>query len=71
LMNIQKYSTINTVDPVLLSQIPGLMAVKANVLAYTTVFYVAGAIMFFGAISAFFVRAKSVGAKHSSEPIEM
>ena len=37
-------------------QIPALMVTKASVLAYSTVFRAAGAIMVIGAISALFVR---------------
>ena len=56
LLNLQAHSVVNTVNPALLVQIPALMIVKANVLAYSTVFRVAGAIMLVGGISALFVR---------------
>jgi EmrB/QacA subfamily drug resistance transporter len=56
-MNIQRYSLINTSDAALLSQIPYLIATKANVLAYSVVFQVAGIIMMIGAFSALFVKS--------------
>lgn len=56
LLNLQAHTVINTVDPALLAQIPALMITKANVLAYSTVFQVAGVILAIGGISALFVR---------------
>jgi EmrB/QacA subfamily drug resistance transporter len=56
LLNIQTHSVINTLNPTLMMQIPALMIIKANVLAYSTVFRVAGAIMLIGAVSALFVK---------------
>lgn len=56
LIQIQLHSVVNTVDPILLKQIPVLMITKANVLAYTTVFHVAGVLLAIGGISALFVR---------------
>ena len=61
LLNLQTHSIINTVNPVLLAQIPVLMATKANVLAYSTVFRVAGAIMIMGAFSALFMKESKRG----------
>ena len=56
LLNLQIHSVINVINPTLLMQIPALMVTKASVLAYSTVFRAAGAIMVIGAISALFVR---------------
>ena len=56
LLNLQTHSIINTYDPTILAQIPALMITRANVLAYSTVFHVAGAIMAFGGFSALFVK---------------
>lgn len=56
LISIQTYSVINTTDLALLSQIPLLMVTKANVLAFSVVFTIAGGIMMTGALSALFVR---------------
>ncbi len=56
LIQIQLHSVVNTLDPILLKQIPLLMITKANVLAYTTVFQVAGVLLAMGGISALFVK---------------
>lgn len=56
LIQIQTHSIINTVDPTILKQIPALMVTQANVLAYSTVFHVAGIILAIGSVSALFVR---------------
>lgn len=55
-VNLQKYSIINTANPALLAQVTVLMATKAQVLAYATVFQIAGVILAVGAISALFVK---------------
>ncbi len=55
LAQIQFHSIINTLDPVLLRQIPALMITKANVMAYSTVFQAAGILLAIGGISALFV----------------
>lgn len=56
LLNLQTHTVINTINPALLAQIPALMIIKANVLAFSTVFRIAGAIMVVGGFSALFVK---------------
>ncbi|MGE5041919.1 MAG: DHA2 family efflux MFS transporter permease subunit [Candidatus Levyibacteriota bacterium] len=56
LVTLQKYSVINSTDPVAIQTYMGLLAVKANVLAYSTVFKVAGVLLGLGAVSALFVK---------------
>jgi EmrB/QacA subfamily drug resistance transporter len=58
LVQLQKYTTITTNDPVVLQHVMTLMPVKANVLAYTTVFHDSGFLLLLGAISALFVYDK-------------
>jgi EmrB/QacA subfamily drug resistance transporter len=62
LISEQKFSTINTQDPAVLQQVVSLMATKANILAYSTVFFAASFILVLGAISALFIKsAKPTG----------
>lgn len=56
LIAIQTHSVIHTQDPQLLQQVFALMAVKANVAAYTVVFKVSMVLMAVGAIAALFVK---------------
>lgn len=56
LLAIQKYSVIHLVNPHNSQLMLGLMATQANVLAYATVFHVAGIMMAIGGLSALFVR---------------
>ncbi|HEX8965877.1 MAG TPA: DHA2 family efflux MFS transporter permease subunit [Patescibacteria group bacterium] len=56
LINIQNFSAVNTTNPVILQQVYTLMAVKANIVAYTVVFKWAVFFMFIGALSALFVK---------------
>lgn len=56
LVNIQKFSTVNTTSPNLISQIYGLMVMKANILSFGTVFRWTIGFMILGAISALFVK---------------
>ncbi len=55
LLSLQKYSLIHTLNPALIQEAITLMTVKANVLAYATVFHVSGILIGFGALAAFFV----------------
>ncbi|NTU73733.1 MFS transporter [Candidatus Roizmanbacteria bacterium] len=56
LLSVQKYSVVNTTDPGIITQYMSLMAAKANISAYVTVFNVAMVIMILGAFSAIFVK---------------
>lgn len=55
LLNIQKYSAINTSNPIVLKEIYALMNIKANIGAYSTVFHWAIFFMAIGGIAALFV----------------
>lgn len=55
LLNIMKYSSIHTTNPALLGEIHGLMAVKANVHAYSIVFGWAALLVLCGAIASVFL----------------
>jgi DHA2 family multidrug resistance protein len=72
LMAIESHSLIHTHDPVMLKAIPALMAVKANINAYGTVFRWASLFVFFGGIAALFLRdpkPQTAGAQH--HPVEI
>ncbi|HZE87051.1 MAG TPA: DHA2 family efflux MFS transporter permease subunit [Methylomirabilota bacterium] len=56
LVSLQKYTVINTHDPLLLQTIPALMISKANISAYGSVFGWAAFIVVLGGISAFFLK---------------
>lgn len=56
LIALQTHSIINSQDPQTLASAAALMVTKANILAFSTVFRVAGAMLAVGAISALFVR---------------
>jgi EmrB/QacA subfamily drug resistance transporter len=68
LLHLQKYSVINSMNPLIIQQAMGLMAVKANILAYATVFHLSGILIGLGAITALFVkenkREGEVGKHH-------
>jgi len=55
LINIQRYSAVNTTVASTLQTVAGLMEVKANIAAYGTVFTVASVITFIGGCAALFV----------------
>lgn len=70
LLQIQRYSTIHTTSPQLLGEIYTLMATKANINAYATVFHWAIFFMVIGAIAALFVK-ESKRDFETAEDIEM
>lgn len=74
LLNITKYSAINTSDPMLLQEIYALMITKANIASYATVFRWAVFFMVIGGIAALFVKESkrefAEGEKVKSHPIE-
>ena len=53
---LQKFTIVNTQNPQLLGQIFSLMAIKANILAFATVFKVTIIFMIIGAIAALQVK---------------
>lgn len=56
LLNLQKYTTINTISPNVIQEVYALMVTQANVDAYQTVFYWATVFMVLGGIAALFVK---------------
>ncbi|HEX7042764.1 MAG TPA: DHA2 family efflux MFS transporter permease subunit [Patescibacteria group bacterium] len=56
LIELQKHSTFNTLNPGIFKEVMGLMAIKANVLAYSTVFKIASIFMAIGGLAALFVK---------------
>ena len=56
ILNVQKYSVINTLNPSVLQQAAFLMAMKANLVSFHTVFICSAIITFFGACSALFLK---------------
>jgi DHA2 family multidrug resistance protein len=73
LIKIERYSAINTTNPIILGQLTALMPIKANIASYATVFSWASVFMLVGAGVALFVQdAKKDGRQHTShEPIEL
>jgi EmrB/QacA subfamily drug resistance transporter len=73
LINLQRYSIVNTADPNMVSQIYALMVVKANILSFATVFRWTAVFMIIGGISAMFVKESKKDfeiKKEISEPME-
>jgi MFS family permease len=56
IMAVQKYTIINSFDPNVLRQAGFLMAIKANLLSFNTVFLSSAVITLFGAFSALFLK---------------
>lgn len=56
LVDIQKYSVVNTYDPLVLRNIFPLMITKANILAFSTVFNTTIFILILGGIAALFIK---------------
>ncbi len=72
LVALQKYSVIHSSSPLVIQKYLGLMAVQANVLAYHTVFHVAGILVFLGGVAALFVKeTKREGDTREHIAIEM
>jgi DHA2 family multidrug resistance protein len=65
ILNVQKFSVINTLNPNTLQQVAFLMAMKANVAAFNVVFLCSAAITLVGAFSALLLRetTKEMGGK--------
>ena len=65
MINVQRFSTINTFDPNILREAGFLMAMQANVSAFSTVFRCSAAITLLGAFSALFLKetTKEMGGK--------
>ncbi len=59
IFDVQKYTVINTTDPATLAKIAYLMALKANIVSFNTVFLAASFVTFLGAISAMFLKETS------------
>lgn len=74
LLTIQKYSVVNTANPLILQQIFALMAVKANIGAYAAVFHWAVFFVIIGAVAALFVKESKRdfgGEENHSQAIEI
>lgn len=71
LLEIQKYSIINTHDPTILQTIPQLMISKANISAYGGVFAWAAVIVALGGISAFFLKDPPKHGHKAEGPMEI
>jgi hypothetical protein len=65
MINVQRFSTINTLDPNVLREAGFLMAMQANVSAFSTVFLCSAAITLLGAFSALLLKetTKEMGGK--------
>ncbi|HUD09740.1 MAG TPA: MDR family MFS transporter [Patescibacteria group bacterium] len=65
IVNVQRYSVINTFDPNVLRQAAYLMAMKANLVSFNVVFLCSSAITAVGAFSALFLRetTKEMGGR--------
>ena len=65
MLNVQKFTVINTSNPSVLQQVGFLMAMKANVSAFSVVFLCSAAITAVGALSALLLRetTKEMGGK--------
>jgi EmrB/QacA subfamily drug resistance transporter len=73
LLNLQKYTIIHTTNPAVISQALALMSVKANILAYSTVFHVSGIFIAIGAVTALFMKENKrlSGKREVAHPIEI
>ena len=56
IFNVQKYTVINTLDPNNLSKVAYLMAIKANLVSFNTVFLASMAFTLVGAVAALFLK---------------
>jgi len=54
--NLARESVLNVTDPLIRSQFIGLIELKAQILAYSTVFWCASLLLFLGAFLAFWIR---------------
>ncbi len=73
LINVEKFSVINTVNPTVLQQAAYLMVIKANLVSFEVVFKISAAITFIGALSALFLKEskKDYQGKTEVSPGEM
>lgn len=72
LLELQRYTVLN--NPSFFQTVYGLMTIKANILAYQTVFQVAAIFVGLGGISALFVKESKrdfAGVKELEHPMEM
>lgn len=70
LIAMQTFSVVNSTSPVMMQTVRGLMIMKANILAYQTVFYVASFLMALGGVAALFVRESKKDFMPSSDHME-
>ena len=67
IVDVQRYSVINTTDPTILPKVAYLMALKANIVSFNVVFLSSAVVTLVGAFSALFLKetSKEMGAKAS------
>lgn len=68
LLNLQKYTVLHTNNPAIVGEVMALISVKANILAYSTVFHISGILIGIGAITALFMKENmhtDGGRKHT------
>jgi hypothetical protein len=68
LLNLQKFTVIHTSNPAVVGEVMALISVKANILAYSTVFHVSGILIGIGAITALFMKEnihRDIGHEHT------
>ncbi|MCL4367292.1 DHA2 family efflux MFS transporter permease subunit [Patescibacteria group bacterium] len=65
ILDLQKYSVINTTNPNIIQEVYLLIAAKANVMAFADVFHASMILLFVGAISALFVKESKQEFIHS------
>ncbi len=70
-LKLQAHSILHSTNPVIVSQVVGLMAIKANVLAYSTVFHVAGILVGLGGLAALFVREDKKDQARTQEHVSV
>jgi hypothetical protein len=68
LLSLSQNTIINTLTPQIYSSTVGLIILKAQVLAYITVFKIAALIIFIGAIAAIFIKTSEEEKKFSRNP---
>ncbi|NTU47153.1 multidrug efflux MFS transporter [Candidatus Roizmanbacteria bacterium] len=71
LLNVQRYSVVHATNAAVVQEYMFLMASKAEILAYSTVFHVTVYVMILGAITALFIKSGKSSGEQTSEPIEL
>ena len=69
-MNITKNTVIHSTDPAVYQQVVSLIILKAQILGYSTVYYIASIFLVIGAIAALFINAGKKQEKREEIMIE-